>query len=119
MKPYKCPICDGTTNVAKGFYTDDPKRTNCRACIQGVVYAPTKEAPEIVTVSMPYPVPQPYPVYPLPVRPYYPWVVPPTVAPIHPGTFYYTVTCDNPKTIAINGLSSGANEIEPTFSVMS
>jgi hypothetical protein len=78
MKPYKCPICEGTTNVPKGFYADEPKRTKCRACVQGVVYG-AESVP--VTVPMPYPVPQPYPVpepYPVPVytrpyRPYRPW----------------------------------------------
>jgi hypothetical protein len=71
-RPYKCPICEGTTQVEKGFYPDDPTRTRCRACLQGVVYGQEADTP-IFTAPEPYPLPRPYPVpiYPRPYRP--PW----------------------------------------------
>lgn len=129
MKPYKCPICEGTTNVAKGFYVDEPKRTKCRACIQGVVYGSDSEP---VTVPVPYPVPQPYPVpapYPVypPALPYYPgqpiWVKPRPWIWYGPNdSFGYTITSSGTSdTVTINGSQSAsiASAVDTKFSVQS
>lgn len=42
-QPYLCPVCKGKTNVKKGFYSDEPERTKCRACVNGVVYGVTND----------------------------------------------------------------------------
>lgn len=40
MVPHKCPVCDGKTFVAPGFYPDeDPEFTpKCRACTNGIIW---------------------------------------------------------------------------------
>lgn len=51
MTPHKCPICNGTTKVPKGFYGDMPVDATsaedcyepCRTCTNGIVWA---EEPE-------------------------------------------------------------------------
>lgn len=61
----KCPICEGKGKL-KGFYPDKPadEWIDCRACWgTGIVNDGAMKV-----VPAPYPVPQPYPVYPAPVR---------------------------------------------------
>ena len=39
--PHKCPICNGTGSVPKGFYkgsTNDTGIEECKACIKGIIW---------------------------------------------------------------------------------
>jgi len=42
-KPYLCPVCKGTTVVGEGFYSDEPKRTKCKACVNGIIFGASDE----------------------------------------------------------------------------
>ena len=42
-RPYACPVCKGKLVVKKGFYPDEPERTKCKACLNGIVFGTVNE----------------------------------------------------------------------------
>ncbi|SRR5258706_733907 len=80
-KPYLCPVCKGKTVVKKGFYPDEPDRTDCKACFNGIIYGASDDY--TWTYTNPNYYQYPYPTY------YY-------TCPLCGGVYTGTHTCNAP-----------------------